>query len=53
MSNDETSDAERFRAAEVARVQALLDEGWASGIIDEEPEVVLARIIAEIGAKEG
>ena len=34
--------------ADVARVQALIDEGLASGIVDQEPEEVLRKIIAGI-----
>ncbi|WP_286165004.1 hypothetical protein [Arthrobacter sp. TPD3018] len=34
--------------ADVQRVQALIDEGIASGIIDREPQDVLREIIAEI-----
>ncbi|WP_141243915.1 ribbon-helix-helix domain-containing protein [Sphingomonas lenta] len=34
--------------ADIRRVQALIDEGLASGIIDAEPEDVLREIIAEM-----
>lgn len=34
--------------ADVRRVQALIDEGIASGIVDEEPEEVVRKIIAGI-----
>lgn len=37
----------------VKRLQALIDEGFASGIIDEEPEDVLEQIIAEMPARNG
>ena len=44
-------DQEDYRA-DVARVQALIDEGIASGIVDEEPEAVLRKIIAEFPTAE-
>ncbi len=39
--------------ADVRRVQALIDEGIASGVIDAEPEDVLREIIAEISSQHG
>lgn len=42
-----------FHAREVARVQTLLDAGWESGIVDREPEDVLADIMAKIPAGDG
>ncbi len=38
---------------EVARVRALVEEGLASGIVDEEPDAVLARIIARVEPADG
>lgn len=35
-------------AEDVRRVRALIQEGFDSGIVDSEPEDVLAKIIAEI-----
>lgn len=34
--------------ADIRRVQALIDEGIASGIVDAEPEDVLDEIIADL-----
>lgn len=39
--------------ADVRRVQALSDEGIASGIIDREPEDVLRDIVTEIADPHG
>lgn len=39
--------------ADVRRVQALLDEGYASGIVDAEPEDILDEIIADIHRADG
>ena len=39
--------------AEVRRVRALIEEGFASGVLDEEPEDVLREIIAGISAPNG
>jgi Arc/MetJ-type ribon-helix-helix transcriptional regulator len=38
---------------DVRRVQALIDEGDASGIVDAEPEDVLREIIAEMREARG
>lgn len=38
---------------DVARVQRLIDEGIASGIIDDEPENVLRQIMDEINGRHG
>ena len=38
---------------EVGEIRALVEEGLASGIIDAEPEAVLARIIARIEPADG
>lgn len=35
------------------RLRDLVEEGLASGIVDEEPEVVIERIIAEAAAEHG
>jgi antitoxin ParD1/3/4 len=35
------------------RLRDLIEEGLASGIVDEEPEVVIERIIAEVAAEHG
>lgn len=39
--------------ADVRRVQALIDEGIASGFVDEEPEDVIERLMLEIPARNG
>ncbi len=39
--------------ADVARVQALIQEGMDSGIVDMEPEDILDEIIADIHQKHG
>ncbi len=36
-----------FDDMEIMRVRALVEEGLASGICEEEPEAVIERIIAE------
>jgi antitoxin ParD1/3/4 len=38
---------------DIWRVRALVEEGIASGVIDREPEEVLAEIIAGIDKKDG
>ena len=38
---------------DIWRVRALVEEGIASGVIDREPEEVLAEIIAGIDEKDG
>ena len=38
---------------DVRRVRALVEEGLASGVVDREPEDILADIIAGIGRKDG
>ena len=38
---------------EVTCIRAMVEEGLASGIIDEEPEAVLARIIARVEPADG
>ncbi|WP_380937595.1 ribbon-helix-helix domain-containing protein [Sphingomonas floccifaciens] len=38
---------------DVARVQRLIDEGIASGIIDDEPENILRQIMDEIPGRHG
>ena len=38
---------------DVAEIRAMVEEGLASGIIDDEPEAVLARIIARIETADG
>ena len=38
---------------EIERVQALIDEGFASGVVDAEPEDVLRDIMARIPAAHG
>lgn len=40
-------------AADVARVQTLIDDGFASGIVDAEPEDILRGIIAKIPKQHG
>jgi len=35
------------------RLRDLVEEGLASGIVEEEPEVVIERIIAEAAAEHG
>lgn len=37
----------------VRRLQAMLDQGFASGMLDEEPEDILEQIIAELPARDG
>jgi antitoxin ParD1/3/4 len=39
--------------ADVRRVRALIDEGIASGIVDQEPEDILDQIIADIRKPNG
>ena len=43
---DEALDSE-----EIKRIRALLAEGLASGICEEEPETIIERIIAERRAR--
>lgn len=38
---------------DVARVQALLDEGHASGVLDMEPEQILDEIMADLSTRRG
>jgi antitoxin ParD1/3/4 len=38
---------------DVARVQALLDEGHASGVLDIEPEQILDEIMADLSTRRG
>lgn len=38
---------------DVRRVQQLIDEGIASGVVDAEPEEILRRIIAEMPGRHG
>ena len=39
--------------ADVGRVQALLDEGVASGILDMEPEQIINEILADLSQHRG
>lgn len=39
--------------SDVRRVQALIDEGIASGVVDAEPEAILDEIIAELHHQHG
>lgn len=39
--------------SDVRRVQALIDAGLASGVVDAEPEDVLREIVAGIPARDG
>ncbi len=38
---------------DVSRVQALLDEGYASGVLDTEPEQILDEIMAHLSTRRG
>ena len=40
-------------ADDVRRVRAMIDEGLASGIIEAEPEQVLAEIMSELPSQNG
>ena len=40
-----------FDDMEIMRVRALIEEGLASGICEEEPEAVIERIITERRAR--
>jgi putative addiction module CopG family antidote len=45
-------DQDDYRA-DVARVQQLIDEGIASGIVDAEPEDLLRELVAETRTRHG
>ena len=40
-----------LRDEETMRIQALVEEGLASGVCEDEPEAVIERIIAERRAR--
>ena len=40
-----------YHDEEIIRIRALLEEGLASGICEEEPEAVIERIISERKAR--
>ena len=45
-------DRDTYRA-DVTRVQAMIDEGLASGVCDDDARVVLDRIIADVRGAHG